>query len=150
SRWSRCQVALAARQVSRVANHRVRTCCAYYPGEQGDRPLSVHLGRPRRPSSFERGLGAHIIAFRGLLRLHSRCGPHACEPAQGGSLSPGLRWVGRPRHLLGSYQGVPTLPWAGLSPAALTYLSRRTLELPILALNRAFGNVARRQTPALR
>src|SRR5205823_7518002 len=66
--------------------------------------------------------------FRGLLRLHSRCGPHACWPAQSGRLSPGLRWVSHPPHLPGSYQGVPTTPWAGLSPAALTYLSPHTLH----------------------
>jgi hypothetical protein len=60
--------------------------------------------------------------FRGLLRLHSRCGPHACWPAQSGPVSPGLRWIGHPPHLPGSYQGVPTPPWTGLSPAALTHL----------------------------
>src|ERR687898_409056 len=37
--WSR--VAPAARQASRVASHRVRTCCAHYPGEPSDRPASV-------------------------------------------------------------------------------------------------------------
>ena len=42
----------------------------------------------------------------------------------GGPVSLGLRWLGRPHHLPGSYQDVPTPPWAGLSPAALTDLSR--------------------------
>ena len=69
------------------------------PRRAGRPSLVGASGRPRRPSSFERGLGARILAFRGLLGLHSRCGPHACEPAQGGSLSPGLRWIGRPHHL---------------------------------------------------
>src|ERR687898_76554 len=36
-----CRVAPAARQASRVASHRVRTCCAHYPGEPSDRPASV-------------------------------------------------------------------------------------------------------------
>src|SRR2546422_8354631 len=40
---SRGQVALAARQVSRVASHRVSTCCAHYPGEQDGLHMSVHL-----------------------------------------------------------------------------------------------------------
>ena len=34
---------LAARQVSRVASPRVRTCCAPYPGERDDRHMSVRL-----------------------------------------------------------------------------------------------------------
>ena len=38
----RCQLVLAARQVSRVASHRVRTCRAYYPGEQDDAHVSVY------------------------------------------------------------------------------------------------------------
>jgi len=37
----RYRVAPAARQASRVASHRVRTCCAHYPGERSDRPASV-------------------------------------------------------------------------------------------------------------
>jgi hypothetical protein len=43
SRWSRCQVPLTARQASRVANHRVCTCRAHYPGEQVDLRMSVVL-----------------------------------------------------------------------------------------------------------
>ena len=35
-------MAPAARQVSRVASHRVRTCCAHYPGEQDDVHVSVY------------------------------------------------------------------------------------------------------------
>jgi hypothetical protein len=130
--------------------HRVRTCCAHYPGEQGDRPVSMHLVVliGLRPSRGDSALA--FLAFRGLLGLHSRCGPHACEPARGGFLSPGLRWIGHPRHLPGSYQGLPTPPWTGLSPAALIHLSRRTLELPILALNPVLSNVARRQPSDLR
>jgi len=37
----RCQVTLTARQTSRVASHRVRTCCAHYPGEQDHSHMSV-------------------------------------------------------------------------------------------------------------
>ena len=48
---------------------------------------------------------------------------------QGGSLSPRLRRVGRPRRLPGSYQGGPTPPRTGLSPAALTGLARHTLKI---------------------
>ena len=37
--------------------------------------------------------------------------------------------MGRPSRLPGSYQGVPTPPWTGLAPAALTDLARHTLIL---------------------
>jgi hypothetical protein len=37
-----CRVAPAARQASRVASHRVRTCCAHYPGEPSDLQVSVY------------------------------------------------------------------------------------------------------------
>ena len=36
------RVAPAARQASRVASHRVRTCCAHYPGEPSDLHVSVY------------------------------------------------------------------------------------------------------------
>jgi len=78
-------------------------------------------------------------------RLHSRCGPHTCWPTECGPLSPELQRLGYPRRLPGSYQGVPTLPWTGLAPAALTHPSRHTHKsvttrsgtLPIAALERA-------------
>ena len=63
--------------------------------------------------------------FRGLPRLHSRCGPSACGPTQGGPLSRELRPVGYPSNRHGSYWGAPTIPQAGLAPARTERLSRR-------------------------
>lgn len=40
-RRDRCRVAPAARQASRVASHRGRTCCAHDPGEPSDLQMSV-------------------------------------------------------------------------------------------------------------
>ncbi len=60
--------------------------------------------------------------FRGLLGLHSRCGPSACRPTQGGPMSRELRQIGCPPCLLGSYWGAPTIPQAGLAPARAQHL----------------------------
>jgi len=96
------------------------------------RPSQVgRSSRPRRPSSIREETRRSHSTFRGLLRLHSRCGPHTRWPAHGGPLSPELRRLGHPRRLPGSYQGVPTPPCAGLAPAALIHLSRRTLEFAV-------------------
>ncbi len=55
--------------------------------------------------------------FRGLLGLHTCCGPSTRRPTQGGPLSRELRQIGCPPRLLGSYWGAPTIPQAGLAPA---------------------------------
>jgi len=62
-RRDRYRVAPAARQASRVASHRVRTCYAHYPGESSDLSRVGVSDRPRRPSSNERRLGARIQPF---------------------------------------------------------------------------------------
>jgi hypothetical protein len=56
--------------------------------------------------------------FRGLLGLHSRCGPPTRRPTHGGPMSRELQQVGYPPCRLGSYWGPPTPPQAGLSPAS--------------------------------
>ena len=66
-------------QVSRVARQCVCACCAHYPGGRIVVAGRV-LGRSWQPSPIKRRLGARIMPFRGLLRLHSRCGPHTCRP----------------------------------------------------------------------
>ena len=105
------------RQASRVASPRVRTCCAHYPGEPIDLRLSVHpvdrsgLRPWRGDSALASDLSRPAQASLALrpVRLLTR---------QSGPLSPGLRRLGHPRRLPGSYQGVPTPPGAGLAPAA--------------------------------
>jgi len=49
SRWRRCQVTPAAQQVSRVANHRVRTCCACVSQEL--KPVSLPLDFATAPKT---------------------------------------------------------------------------------------------------
>src|SRR5262249_11882782 len=122
--------------------------CCQSPRAYVLRPLPRRAGRPSRVGASSRPRG--LRPSRGDSALAIFPFEACCKPARGGSLSPGLRLIRPPRHLPGSYQGLPTPPWAGLSPAALIRLSRRTLELRILALNQGFGNVARRQTSALR
>jgi hypothetical protein len=56
--------------------------------------------------------------FRGLLGLHTCCGPSARRPTHGGPMSRELQRVGHPSRRLGSYWGPPTTPQAGLSPAS--------------------------------
>ncbi len=63
--------------------------------------------------------------FRGLPRLHSRCGPPACQFTHGDSVSRELRQLGYSPCRLGSYRGVPTTPQAGLAPARTKRFSRR-------------------------
>ena len=146
-------VARSPRQPDRSPVLRITACVRAAPTTPASRATVPCRCIWSSSSAFvlREGLGTRILAFRGLLGLHSRCGPHACEPAPGGSLSPGLRWIGRPHHLPDSYQGLPTPPWAGLSPAALIHLSRRTLELPILTLNSGCATLrgARRLTYAV-
>ena len=57
----RCQVAPAVRQASRVASHRVRTCCAHSPGEQGNLPASVD---PIAPSGLRPMRGDSALASK--------------------------------------------------------------------------------------
>ena len=58
--------------------------------------------------------------FRGLLRLHTCCGPSACGPTRSGPLSQELRHGSYPSCRLGSYWGVPTTPQTGLAPVRHT------------------------------
>ena len=102
------------------------TACAYVlrplPRRAG-RPSDVGAsGRPRRPSSDIRRLGARVDIFEacsGFTRVAART---LADPPIRRAFVPGASMVRSPSHLPGSYQGVPTPPWAGLSPAVLTYL----------------------------
>src|SRR5262249_53270019 len=91
------------------------------------RPSRVgESGRPRRPSSYLRRLGARIDTFgacSGFTRVAART---LARPTDRGPLSLELRRFGHPPRRPGSYQGVPTPPWTGLAPVALIHLSRRT------------------------
>jgi hypothetical protein len=126
SQRSRCRVAPAVPQVSRVSSHRLRTCCAHYPGEQGGLHASAY---PTALDGLRLMRGDSALAFNlsGLAQASLALRPVRSRPTHGGSLFPGLRRGGHPSHLPGSYQDVPTPPWAGLPPAALTCLSRHTL-----------------------
>src|SRR5271157_2143190 len=61
----------------------MRTCCAHYPG--GSERVHVSIASPFHAAFPKLWAGRHPhCPFRGLLRLHSRYGPHACSTAQGG------------------------------------------------------------------
>jgi hypothetical protein len=82
-RQSRWQAVPPDRQASRVANPRLHTCCAHYPGE----PIDLHLSvRPVDRSGLRpwRGDSALASDFSRLARASSRCGPYACWPADAG------------------------------------------------------------------
>ena len=96
-------------------------------------------GRPRRPSSNVRRLGTRVDTFgacSGFTRVAART---LAWPTDRGPLSLELRRLGYPRRLPGSYQGVPTPPWAGLAPAALTHLSRHTHKPRHILAPASFG-----------
>ena len=61
----------------------MHTCCAHYPG--GSKRVHMSIASPFHAAFPELWAGRHPhCPFRGLLRLHSRYGPHACSTAQGG------------------------------------------------------------------
>src|SRR5262245_10147479 len=61
----------------------MRTCRAHYPG--GSERVPVSIASPFHAAFPKLWVGRHPhCPFRGLLRLHSRYGPHACSTAQGG------------------------------------------------------------------
>jgi hypothetical protein len=74
--------------------------------------------------------------FRGLLGLHSRCGPSTRRPTHGGPWSRELQRFGYPPRCLGSYRGVPTTPRAGLSPASDTAPQRGAHSNPCFGRDR--------------
>jgi hypothetical protein len=72
------------------------------------------------------GRHSHLL-FRGLLRVHSRCGPPICSPpyedsCPGGSTIPVTR-----RPPARSYEAESSIASAGLPPARTRHLSRRTI-----------------------
>src|SRR5262245_17535694 len=89
---NRCQVAPAAPQASRVASHRVRTCCAHYPREQGDLPAPVD---PIAPSGLR------------LMRGDSALASKLSGPAQASLALRPVRSLTRPRRI-----SVPEAPTA--------------------------------------
>src|SRR5262249_14690562 len=119
-------VARAARQASRVCES-LRMCVLRPLPRRVGRPSHVgESGRPRRPSSYLRRLGARIDTFgacSGFTRVAART---LARPTDRGPLSLELRRFGHPPRRPGSYQGVPTPPWTGLAPVALIHLSGRT------------------------
>ena len=139
---------LTARQASRVANHRLHTCRAHYPGEQVDLHLSVPsvdlggLRLLRGDSALAFNLSGPAQASLALRPAHLLARPKR-------ALSPELRRLGHPHHRPGSYQGVPTPPWAGLAPAALTDLSRRTLKYVVGQRQFCWAHVTRNVLSAL-
>ena len=61
----------------------MRTCRAHYPG--GSKRVHVSIASPSHAAFPKLWVGRHPhCPFRGLLRLHSRYGPHARSTAQGG------------------------------------------------------------------
>ena len=106
--------------------------CAYVlrplPRRAG-RPSHVGAsGRPPRPSSFCGGLGARIGLFGACSGFTHVAARTLADPSCRRASVPGASMVRSPFHLPSSYQGVPTPPWAGFSPAASTYFSRHTTE----------------------
>ena len=75
----------------------MRTCRAHYPG--GSKRVHVSIASPSHAAFPELWAGRHPhCPFRGLLRLHSRYGPHARSTAQGGLChGASTRPVTRPR-----------------------------------------------------
>jgi hypothetical protein len=66
-----------------LARTTMRTCRAHYPG--GSKRVHVSIASPFHAAFPKLWVGRHPhCPFRGLLRLHSRYGPHACSTAQGG------------------------------------------------------------------
>jgi hypothetical protein len=88
--------------------------------------------------------------FRGLLGLHSYCGPSTRRPTHGGPMFRELQRFGCPPRRLGSYRDVPTISRTGLSPARDTALSAAHTRTRVSALRvvtrtvatRAYGAVA--------
>jgi len=75
----------------------MRTCRAHYPG--GSKRVHVSIASPSHAAFPDLWAGRHPhCPFRGLLRLHSRYGPHARSTAQGGLChGASTRPVTRPR-----------------------------------------------------
>ena len=79
--------------------------CRLLPHHAAAFPVTQAGRRPRLP-------------FRGLLRIHSRCGPRVCSKGLLPSFVPEASsgWIA-PTRRSGSYRGVPTTPLAELSSA---------------------------------
>jgi hypothetical protein len=82
-------------------------------------PVVIGRFRLRNPAAFPvqmAGRRSHR-PFRGLLGLHSHCGPSTRRPTLGGPMFRELQRFGCPPRRLGSYRDVPTISRTGLSPA---------------------------------
>src|SRR5450755_4550841 len=92
-------------------------CCAQYPGGSNRcacRLLPCPCCLPRLTG------GSHPrLHFRGLLKLHSRCGLPDCLPAYSGRLSRGSNPVSYPTKSLGSYHAHRHLHGWILPPLAI-------------------------------
>src|SRR5262249_36897683 len=78
--------------------------------------------------------------FRGLLGLHSHCGPSTRRPTPGGPLFRELQRFGCPPRRLGSYRDVPTTSRTGLSPARDTAPQRGAHSNPRLSRDHVFAH----------
>jgi len=80
-----------------ITRSTMRTCRAHYPG--GSKRVHVSIASPSHAAFPDLWAGRHPhCPFRGLLRLHSRYGPHARSTAQGGLChGASTRPVTRPR-----------------------------------------------------
>src|ERR1019366_3649935 len=71
------------------------------------------------PSPVNGRVGIHDFTFRGLLKLHSRCGLPDCWPAYSGRLSRGSDPASHPTKSLGSYHAHRHLHGWILPPLAI-------------------------------
>src|SRR5262249_16371287 len=79
--------------------------------------------------------------FRGLLGLHSHCGPSTRRPTPGGPLFRELQRFGCPPRRLGSYRDVPTTSRTGLSPARDTAPQRGAHSNPCFSRDHVFARL---------
>src|SRR3954451_10768699 len=82
------------------------TCHAHYPGGSEQVLVGFFPARTAFPQS-QRGRHPRLH-FRGLLKLHSRCGLPDCSPAQWPALSQGSDPASRPTEPPVSYHVLPT------------------------------------------
>ena len=100
-----------------VTQNTFLACCPYYPG--GSKRMDrLH---PRSASAFpDYWAGRHPrLSFRGLLKVHSRCGPSGCKSPIGIHLSPELQQEGLPISLSGCYRDEPIISRAELSSTGI-------------------------------
>jgi hypothetical protein len=103
----KCPVAVRSRATDNlVTRTTMRTCRAHYPG--GSKRVHVSIASPSHAAFPELWAGRHPhCPFRGLLRLHSRYGRHACSTARHAE---GVRCTTRPLSRGFDGAGCPATP----------------------------------------